>query len=240
MKAARYGLMLHLKILLIAGADVGMSNDGGLTPLHMAASSDSVEAVEPLLTTKAKVHAASFEHGTPLHSAYVIIYYVNCESFLNITRTLLKAGVNTEARVSEGNTVPHKAIRVEAFAIEQLGSFWTYGEEYDAIPWRYSEDGRSYLSARDAVGMLISVNSRICPMSNTKGLTPLHETLGSLMHLEDEKAEFAARAQTWVNKSDWIKSRNKTYDTVHPAIGGLRSIDEFESNLGFPDPPQSK
>lgn len=57
------------KALIDQGADVNAANDEGLTPLHAAASRDSVDVVRLLLDASADVAAADSKGETPLYKA---------------------------------------------------------------------------------------------------------------------------------------------------------------------------
>jgi ankyrin repeat protein len=67
-KANEYKIANSTK-LLDEGADVNAADDEGLTPLHAAASSDSVDVVRLLLDAGAEVNVRSNSGETPIYSA---------------------------------------------------------------------------------------------------------------------------------------------------------------------------
>ena len=86
--------------LLAAGADVNARNRSGLTPLHLAASSNENPAVIGLLLEAgANLEARDDEGRTPLHRA-VLWNHQNPA----VIEALLDAGANAAARNAAGQT----------------------------------------------------------------------------------------------------------------------------------------
>lgn len=66
----RYEAYLNIyKFLLENGSDVGLFNNYGYTPMHLAAESNSSEFMKLLLKYKADIHIPNSKGFTPLHAA---------------------------------------------------------------------------------------------------------------------------------------------------------------------------
>ena len=88
-----------VKALIAAGADVKIRDSRGNTPLHFAAGNP--ETTKILIEAGAKPNAQNHYGITPLHNA----------RHVEVIRTLIKGGANTEARTNDSKATPlHYAI----------------------------------------------------------------------------------------------------------------------------------
>ncbi len=91
------------EVLFAAGADPNVVNRYGMTPLHHAAQSGTIEIVKLLLAHKADVHVLLGDKPTALHLAVK-------KGNGDIVDALLAAGADLEARESGGSTALHAAV----------------------------------------------------------------------------------------------------------------------------------
>ena len=94
-----------VELFLENGANPSSKCEGGLTPLHVAASNEDVEIVDLLVLGKADVDAKDdMIGGTPLHVAATAGYSM-------VMLRLLRARANVNVRTADGETPLHMASR---------------------------------------------------------------------------------------------------------------------------------
>ena len=111
-----------ISLLLNSGADVASRAEGGVTPLHLAATCSGPEVVKLLLERGADVTARGYRMSTPLHSA-MDDWHLGLDTAcsppnLAVIRILLENGADVNARndnpahpVSRPLAVPQHALR---------------------------------------------------------------------------------------------------------------------------------
>lgn len=101
------------RLITKGGADVGLRNDQGVMPLHIAATMGAKEVAGVLIGAGADLEAQS-DVGTPL---YISAYYRHAD----FVRLLLEAGANVDARSSNaGDTALFGSVRTGDIAIVRL------------------------------------------------------------------------------------------------------------------------
>jgi uncharacterized protein len=95
--------LANTRKLLAQGVDVNTTDDEGLTPLHFAASRDSVDVVRLLLDAGAAVNAQSVAGDTPIYHAIRNTTPAACD----IQRLLRERGADPTI----ANTKGHSALR---------------------------------------------------------------------------------------------------------------------------------
>ncbi|SVE01222.1 uncharacterized protein METZ01_LOCUS454076, partial [marine metagenome] len=93
-KAARVGHIEVVKKHLAAGVDVNAKDEGGVTPLLVAAAGGHMEIVELLITKGADVNAKAYG-GTPLHLAAI-------RGHKEVAELLIAKGADVNAKVASG------------------------------------------------------------------------------------------------------------------------------------------
>jgi cytohesin len=111
-KAASMGQARVVQFLLEGGAEVGVRNKSGSTPLHLAARLGRREIVLLLLGGKADPNSDS-QGQTPAHLAAG-------EGYKAVVETLLDAGGNPNAKDSAGKTPLHWAAEKDRKAVVEL------------------------------------------------------------------------------------------------------------------------
>ena len=91
---------MTIRLLIRHGADVAARDDTHSTPLHLASSKRSAEAVDILIRHGADVNAQNGDQSTPLHLAAGSRLALEG----TIVRLLLRRGANADAKDSEGRT----------------------------------------------------------------------------------------------------------------------------------------
>ena len=105
-EAAKSGSPEEIEALLAKGADLNATDNGGNTPLHLAASSNSNSGVtKALLEAEADHNTINYFGETPLHLA--AMYNSNPE----VTKALLEAGADSNAKDNYDKTSLHSAAR---------------------------------------------------------------------------------------------------------------------------------
>ncbi|KAL6077642.1 Cytohesin-4 [Balamuthia mandrillaris] len=95
-KAAFFGHLLLVDLLIKCGADVSTQDEEGATPLHKAAFSGKVTCVNYLLQAGADVESQDGEDGTPLHNA-AFNGHTECVKALLALQANLNSADNTGA-----------------------------------------------------------------------------------------------------------------------------------------------
>lgn len=88
-----------IRALVAAGADLEARSEGYMTPLMATAASGPLENVRTLLELGANPRATDYQGGTALHHAVV-----RMDSAAEVTRLLLAAGIDVDARLADGIT----------------------------------------------------------------------------------------------------------------------------------------
>ncbi|MEM6326226.1 MAG: ankyrin repeat domain-containing protein [Bacteroidota bacterium] len=164
----------HVRCAIDAGADVNapVPNEGGATPLHIAAGWDRAEVVRALLDAGAEMEARDEGGMTPLLSAAD-------GPGTEALRLLLNAGADplVTATDFEGNGAMHYAVRVEnAEAIQFLTEAGVpvdqrAGEGMTALMQAVGYGGRSL----ETVRLLLRLGASVIATDDS-GDTPLHWT----------------------------------------------------------------
>ena len=120
---SRFGMKLQNPVraarsILERGATIGIQDDAGNTPLHLAASTDMNELAEVFLDYGARVNARNFSGATPLHLAAWF-------NSLETADLLLKRGAQVDSKDSASNTPLHLATADDAQ--DTHGSMIPYG-----------------------------------------------------------------------------------------------------------------
>ena len=146
--------------------DVNVKNDDGVTPLHMAALSNS-EACTKLLKYRADFNSATNYGYTPLHYAVKTGCYKACRLLCRIEQTNLKGRkayhLNEKLNVNSQNyykdTALHLAINTRNAVIMHSKRKWPYNRCTD----RYTK----------IVKFLLNIGAHV-NLQNHDGDTPLH------------------------------------------------------------------
>ena len=142
----RGGMILHLSTrsgsvdatcwLLNHGADANVQNDGGWTPLHMAAWNKHLEIVQILLDHHADIHAQSHRGEVALHHAAC---HHSSPFHINVLQLLLDRGADVNARDNEGSTplhhssfTKHDLLPPSRGSVEGIRLLLEYGASIDA------------------------------------------------------------------------------------------------------------
>ena len=89
-------------VLLNAGADIGVRDKHGATPLHYASLNGNLEAQEALLQSGADIYARDKDGATPLH-------YAAFSENPTVSSSLIRYGARVNARDNYNNTPLHDA-----------------------------------------------------------------------------------------------------------------------------------
>lgn len=89
-----------MQLLIRHRADVAARDNTHSTPLHLASSKGSAEAVDILIRNRSDVNARNRDQSTPLHLAASSRLALEG----TIVRLLLRQGANVDATDSEGRT----------------------------------------------------------------------------------------------------------------------------------------
>ncbi|MEM1054582.1 MAG: ankyrin repeat domain-containing protein [Bacteroidota bacterium] len=164
----------HVRCALAEGADVNapVPNEGGATPLHIAAGWDRAEVVRALLDAGAEIEVRDESGMTPFLSA-------SDGQGIEALRLLLAAGADplVTATDFEGNGAMHYAVRVEnAEAIQFLTEAGVpvdqrAGDGMTALMQAVGYGGRSMETVRLLLRLGASVSA-----TDDGGDTPLHWT----------------------------------------------------------------
>jgi len=93
-----------VQLLIEHGADVNVRDGNHSTPLHLASSSWSVEAVQLLIEHGADVHARDGSHSTPLHLVASSSSSWELDPLKDSLRQLLENGADVDAEDNKGRT----------------------------------------------------------------------------------------------------------------------------------------
>jgi len=108
-----------IELLISNGADVNTQDDDGFTPLHYAIKNSNIELAELLISNGAIVH--DYEEDSPL------LYAVQQDN-VEIVKMLISIGIDINAKIYDGESLFHYAIKHESTTIiDFLGSL-TYEE----------------------------------------------------------------------------------------------------------------
>ena len=140
-------MMMLVRELVLAGADISAINDEGMMPIHIACKhmidDKYSDCVEYLLEEGADANARSYAQFTPLYFA--------CDDMSNIKtiKALLEAGADACARTLEGLTPMHQAAL-------NVSNAWKILVDYGANVHEKSEDGTTPL---DIIGSYQSLEA---------------------------------------------------------------------------------
>ena len=103
LEAAETGDLEKVKSLIESGADVNIKNNGGWSPLYMAAAGGHLDVVKLLIAKGANVNTSNNFGWTPLHATVI-------SGHQGIVELLLAKGANVNAKRIGGWTVLHQAV----------------------------------------------------------------------------------------------------------------------------------
>eukprot|EP00756_Hemistasia_phaeocysticola_P036494 Hpha_TRINITY_DN16645_c3_g3::TRINITY_DN16645_c3_g3_i1::g.179745::m.179745 len=124
--AAKVNAVL-LRFFCEAGGDVMVTDQHGVTPLHIAADEGRVQACEILLLRGADVNAVDRDGKTPLHAAA-------SQGRLETLRMLLKHGGNVDAEDNSGSTPCLAAARGSLGLSGAIGSDFDIRHQLERLP----------------------------------------------------------------------------------------------------------
>ena len=100
-----------IDLLLYKRADVNISNDNGITPLHLASMYNVSRLVQKLINKRAIIDAKDIKNNTPL------IYACMNNDGINVVKLLISNGANINLKGEGGNTPLHIASSKNNFVI---------------------------------------------------------------------------------------------------------------------------
>lgn len=89
------------RLLLSSGADAGVQNAYGNTPLHVACLNGHLPICQELIVYNADIEASNYRGQTPLHVAAASTHGVDCLTFL------LEQGADINKQSADGRTPLH-------------------------------------------------------------------------------------------------------------------------------------
>jgi ankyrin repeat protein len=171
-KAAAYGRIEVVKLLLEKGADVNKHNEGGETPLHYAARHGHVKVMEILLDHGADPTKKGTGCGTPMQ-------WAGRGGQIGAIKVLMRYGVSVNQRGSGDGTALHEAVNHDhpdtvRFLLEN-GAEVNARLEYGCTPLHLASAGKG----NTEIGRIL-VENGADPTIECNGRTVSEEFLRSL------------------------------------------------------------
>jgi ankyrin repeat protein len=191
-------LCKHIKSLIQQGADVNVTDNNGVTPLHSAVLRDHREIVKILLNAGAHVNVTDNDGYTPLLSAVLMgyreivkilldagsdvnavdndgatpLHWAASENYLEVLKMLLHAGANLNPVDNNGATPLYWAVLMDHREIVKIlldaGADANVVDNDGATPLHWAAS-KNYL---EVLKMLLRAGANLNPVDN-QGRTPL-------------------------------------------------------------------
>ncbi|XP_043961646.1 ankyrin repeat domain-containing protein 6b isoform X3 [Gambusia affinis] len=210
--AAHKGHLEVVRILLKAGCDLDIQDDGEQTALHRAAVVGNTDIISALIQEGCALERQDKDGNTALHE-------VSWHGFSQCVKLLVKAGANVHAKNKAGNTALHLACQnghTQSSKVLLLG-----GSRPDSQ--NHAGDTCLHVAARyNHVAMLHILLGAFCSVSekNTVGDTPLH-VAAALNHKKTVRLLLEAGADSHIQNNAGQTALDQARDHNNPEVALL-------------------
>ncbi|XP_054900595.1 ankyrin repeat domain-containing protein 6b isoform X2 [Poeciliopsis prolifica] len=210
--AAQKGHLEVVRILLKAGCDLDIQDDGEQTALHRAAMVGNTDIISALIQEGCALERQDKDGNTALHE-------VSWHGFSQCVKLLVKSGANVHAKNKAGNTALHLACQnghTQSSKVLLLG-----GSRPDSQ--NHAGDTCLHVAARyNHVAMLRILLGAFCSVSekNTVGDTPLH-VAAALNHKKTVRLLLEAGADSHIQNNAGQTALDQSRDHNNPEVALL-------------------
>ncbi|KAM4712547.1 ankyrin repeat domain-containing protein 6b isoform 2-T2 [Anableps anableps] len=210
--AAHKGHLEVVRILLKAGCDLDIQDDGEQTALHRAAVVGNTDIISALIQEGCALERQDKDGNTTLHE-------VSWHGFSQSVKLLVKAGANVHAKNKAGNTALHLACQnghTQSSKVLLLG-----GSRPDSQ--NHAGDTCLHVAARyNHVAMLRILLGAFCSVSekNMVGDTPLH-VAAALNHKKTVRLLLEAGADSHIHNNAGQTALDQARDHNNPEVALL-------------------
>ncbi|XP_047244618.1 ankyrin repeat domain-containing protein 6b isoform X3 [Girardinichthys multiradiatus] len=210
--AAYKGHLEVVRILLKAGCDLDIQDDGEQTALHRAAVVGNTDIISALIQEGCALERQDKDGNTALHE-------VSWHGFSHCLKVLVKAGANVHAKNKAGNTALHLACQnghTQSAKVLLLG-----GSRSDSK--NHAGDTCLHVAARyNHVAMLRILLGAFCSVSmkNMVGDTPLH-IAAALNHKKTVRLLLEAGADSHIHNNAGQTALDQARDHNNPEVALL-------------------